>query len=188
MKKRIDDLKNFGFANETTVVATGINGKMNEVQAAFGLLQLQHIDKALAKRQEIYQRYAEKLADIPGLRILPEPPNVEWNYAYTPVFIEDGFGCTRDELYERLKPHNIYTRRYFYPLISEFPMYRGLPSAQPGLMPVAEKISASVLCLPVYPSLSFAEVDLIVELIREQSAVGEFVPTNNDCMMVAPGM
>ena len=188
MKKRIDDLKNFGFANETTVVATGINGKMNEVQAAFGLLQLQHIDKALAKRQEIYQRYAEKLADIPGLRILPEPPNVEWNYAYTPVFIEDGFGCTRDELYERLKPHNIYTRRYFYPLISEFPMYRGLPSAQPGLMPVAEKISASVLCLPVYPSLSFAEVDLIVELIREQSAVGEFAPTNNDCMMVAPGM
>jgi dTDP-4-amino-4,6-dideoxygalactose transaminase len=132
MKKRIDDLKNFGFANETTVVATGINGKMNEVQAAFGMLQLQHIDQALLNREVIYKRYVEKLAGIKGLRILDKPQNIEWNYAYTPIFIDENFACSRDELYESLKPHNIFTRRYFYPLISEFPMYRGLPSAQPA--------------------------------------------------------
>ena len=97
MKKRIDDLKNFGFANETTVVATGINGKMNEVQAAFGMLQLQHIDQALLNREVIYKRYVEKLAGIKGLRILDKPQNIEWNYAYTPIFIDENFACSRDE-------------------------------------------------------------------------------------------
>ncbi|WP_130626265.1 DegT/DnrJ/EryC1/StrS family aminotransferase [Enterobacter sp. A8] len=168
MKKRIDDLKNFGFANETTVVATGINGKMNEVQAAFGMLQLQHIDEALEKRKIIYDYYRENIADIQGITLLEKPTEIEWNYAYAPVFVEPSSMCTRDELYENLKLHGIFTRRYFYPLISEFPMYRGLPSAQPGMMPVAESISASVLCLPVFPTLALDEVERIVGLIRAQ--------------------
>lgn len=188
MKKRIDDLKNFGFANETTVVATGINGKMNEVQAAFGMLQLQHIDQALHNRKMIYQRYVEKLAGIKGLRVLNKPENVQWNYAYTPVFIDESFACSRDELYESLKPHSIFTRRYFYPLISEFPMYRGLPSAQPGLMPVAEKVSTSVLCLPIYPTLTLDEVDMIVELIREKSLGRSIAPDDGDFKLALPGI
>lgn len=188
MKKRIDDLKNFGFANETTVVATGINGKMNEVQAAFGMLQLQHIDQALQNREVIYQRYVEKLAGIKGLRVLNKPENIEWNYAYTPIFIDETFACSRDELYESLKPHNIFTRRYFYPLISEFPMYRGLPSAQPGLMPVAEKVSASVLCLPIYPTLTLDEVDMIADLIREKSLGHSIAPDHRDLKLVSPGI
>ena len=188
MKKRIDDLKNFGFANETTVVATGINGKMNEVQAAFGMLQLQHIDQALLNREVIYKRYVEKLAGIKGLRILDKPQNIEWNYAYTPIFIDENFACSRDELYESLKPHNIFTRRYFYPLISEFPMYRGLPSAQPGLMPVAEKVSASVLCLPIYPTLTLDEVDMITDLIREKSLGHSISPDHCDFELVLPGI
>ncbi|AEN65370.1 DegT/DnrJ/EryC1/StrS aminotransferase [Enterobacter soli] len=174
MKKRIDDLKNFGFANETTVVATGINGKMNEVQAAFGILQLQHIDEALEKRKIIYDYYRESIADIPGITLLEKPTGIEWNYAYAPVFVEPSSPCTRDELYESLKPHGIFTRRYFYPLISEFPMYRGLPSAQPGMMPVAESISASVLCLPVFPTLTLDEVERIVGLIRAQIESHQF--------------
>lgn len=188
MKKRIDDLKNFGFANETTVVATGINGKMNEVQAAFGMLQLQHIDQALQNREVIYQRYVEKLSGIKGLRVLNKPENIEWNYAYTPIFIDETFACSRDELYESLKPHNIFTRRYFYPLISEFPMYRGLPSAQPGLMPEAEKMSVSVLCLPIYPTLTLDEVDMIAGLIREKSQGNSISPDHRDFKLVSPGI
>lgn len=168
MKKRIDDLKNFGFANETTVVATGINGKMNEVQAAFGMLQLKHIDEALNKRKVIYDYYLKKIVDIPGIELLEKTAEVEWNYAYAPVFVKQSCPCTRDELYENLKLHGIFTRRYFFPLISEFPMYRGLPSAQPGLMPVAERISSSVLCLPIFPTLTLDEVERIVDIIREQ--------------------
>lgn len=170
MKKRINDLKNFGFANETTVVATGINGKMNEVQAAFGMLQLQHIDKALHARQAIYNYYLSKLANIQGIRVLTSPLGVEWNYAYLPVFIDHKYGCTRDELYDHLKEQNIYSRRYFYPLISEFPMYKGLPSAQPGQLPFAEKISSSVLCLPIYPTLTFDEIDRLISIISQFAA------------------
>ena len=165
MKKRIDFLKNFGFADETTVVATGINGKMNEVQAAFGMLQLRHIDDALEKRRAVYQRYQSRLQNIPGLRLQDAPDNVEWNCSYAPVFIGPEFGCSRDSIYEQMKKENIYTRRYFYPLISEFPMYRGLPSARPGHLSVAESVSASVLCLPIYPTLTLQEVDEIVDLL-----------------------
>ncbi len=167
MKKRIDDLKNFGFANETTVVATGINGKMNEIQAAFGMLQLKHIDTALLARKAIYNYYVEKLSKISGIRILKAPSGVEWNYAYMPIFIESEHGVTRDELYDHLKEQQIYSRRYFYPLISQFPMYKGLPSAQPGQLPFAEDISSSVLCLPIYPTLTFDEVDRLITTISQ---------------------
>lgn len=128
-KKRIDYLKNFGFADETTIVATGINGKMNEVQSAFGLLQLKHIDQALAERARIQAHYYDLLAEIDGIALPHIPADVEWNYSYLPVMVTEDYPLSRDELYAHLREHNIIARRYFYPLITSFPMYRGLPSA-----------------------------------------------------------
>jgi len=138
MKKRIDYLKNFGFADEVTVVGPGINAKMNEFSSALGLLQLKYIDKALGKRKKIAQFYRKKLVGIPGIRYLNDIPRVEHNYAYFPIFInEKEYGKTRDEVYEELKKHNIYCRRYFYPLISQFSTYKGLSSASSENLPVA---------------------------------------------------
>lgn len=155
MKKRIDHLKNFGFTGETTVVAPGINAKMNEVQAAMGLLQLKYIDKNIENRRQIVMRYREQLRNVPGLRFLEDMPGVRHCYSYFPVFIdEEGYGMSRDTLYEKLKQHDIFGRRYFHPLISQFPTYRGLESAQPGRMPVAEKATKQVICLPNYPELT----------------------------------
>ena len=165
-KKRIDNLKNFGFLNETTVVTPGINAKMNEVQAALGLLQLKHIDKAIEKRKEIVFRYRERLKNIPGLTCFEDIPDVKHCYSYFPVlFDKEIFGKTREDVYNFLKQNNIYTRRYFYPLISQFPTYRGLESAQQGKMPVAEEITQQVLCLPIYPDLQFSSVDNICSLL-----------------------
>lgn len=165
-KQRIDYLKNFGFAGETTVVAAGINGKMNEVQAAFGLLQLQNIEGALKKRREIDARYRSILKNIPGISLLEIAENVEWNYAYFPIKIEEDYPISRDELYSILKENDIMTRRYFYPLISNFPMYRGLPSASETLLPLANKVADEILCLPIFPQLEYDEQDKIVAIIR----------------------
>lgn len=164
-KKRIDYLKNFGFANETTVIATGINGKLNEVQAAFGLLQLKHIDKALLERKKIDNYYRACLSHIPGVEVLQVPESVEWNYAYFPVLIGNEFPATRDELYQALKDQGILGRRYFYPLISDFPMYRELASAVADNLPIARKLSDQVICLPLYPGLESKQIDLIVSII-----------------------
>ena len=166
MKQRIDYLKNFGFAGETTVVAPGINAKMNEVQAAFGLVQMQHIDAALAARKVIYERYCNILSDINGISVFNAPDNVEWNHAYFPISVETHYPISRDELYEKLKEQNIYSRRYFYPLISSFSMYRHLPSASSEKLPVAESISQKILCLPIFPDLTNEDQDRIVALIR----------------------
>lgn len=171
MKARIDYLKNFGFADETTVVAPGINAKMNEVQAAFGLVQLNHIDAALAQRAAIYQRYCDALETIPGLSVFNAPANVEWNHAYFPVLVAPDFPVSRDALYDALKAENIYSRRYFYPLISSFSMYRHLPSAQPGRMPVAEDIAARILCLPIYPDLTHEDQDRVVTVLRQAAHI-----------------
>lgn len=142
MKKRIDFLKNFQFADEVTVVAPGINAKMNECQAALGLLQLKYTDKAIEKRKNIANLYRQQLYGIEGIRFLEDIEGVKHNYAYFPIFIDNRkLGKTRDEVYEELKKHNIYGRRYFYPLISQFPIYRGLPSASPENLPVAERIT-----------------------------------------------
>lgn len=158
-KKRVDFLKNFGFAGETTVVAPGINSKMNEVQAAFGLLQLKYIDEAIEKSKKIAYLYKEKLQGLKGLRILNDVDGVRHNYSFFPVLINYAeYGKSRDEVYEELKKNNIYARRYFYPLISQFPTYKGLPSASADNLPVAEKISREVLCLPIYPKLEKDEV------------------------------
>ncbi|MDG4551365.1 MAG: DegT/DnrJ/EryC1/StrS family aminotransferase [Candidatus Contendobacter sp.] len=152
-KKRIDYLKNFGFADEVTVVAPGINGKMNEFQAAIGLLQLKYIDMALEQRAEIDRRYRELLSDIPGIHYLPYPNSKRHNYSYFPILVESEYPLTRDELYRRFREENIYVRRYFYPLISDFPMYRTLPSASKPNLQNASITSDKVLCLPIYPEL-----------------------------------
>lgn len=165
-KQRIDYLKNFGFAGETRVVAPGINAKMNEVEAAFGLLQLKHIDAALSERAQIYQRYSDLLTGIDNIDLITVPEEVSWNYAYFPILIKKTFPLSRDDVYELLKTENIYTRRYFYPLISSFAMYRGLPSSAPEQLPYANEIANEVLCLPIYPGLSVQDQLRIVEIIK----------------------
>ncbi|WP_224555710.1 DegT/DnrJ/EryC1/StrS family aminotransferase [Pectobacterium versatile] len=166
-KKRIDYLKNFGFADELTVVAPGINGKMNEVQAAFGLMQLKHIDIALESRKLICQKYFNLLRDIPGLELLDfSSYDIKWNYAYFPIFINSQFPISRDDLYNEFKENNIYARRYFYPLISEFSMYKGEPSSKEENLIAAHKVSKSVLCLPIYPTLSEDEQNEIINIIK----------------------
>ena len=164
-KERINHLKNFGFANETTVVATGINGKMSEFNAALGLLQLKYVDQAIERRRLIDQRYRALLRDCRGIQCVEGVDGESANYAYFPVLVGPDFPLSRDALYERLAQHGIHARRYFYPLISDFPMYKGLPSAQPHLLPVARRMACQVLCLPIYPELSDAEVTLISGLI-----------------------
>lgn len=165
-KQRIDYLKNFGFAGETTVVAAGINGKMNEVQAAFGLLQLQYIDSAFEKRAALDNHYRALLAEIPGVHVLTVPEETEWNRAYFPIRVDNTYPVSRDELYNTLKKHGIMTRRYFYPLISNFPMYRGLPSSSLTSLPQANQVAEEILCLPIYPDLDFITQEKIVAIIK----------------------
>ena len=141
---------------------------MSEIQAAMGLLQLKYIDKNIYKRHEITQYYGEWLNKISGIKLLNDIPNVKHNYSYLPIFVDvDKYGISRDELYENLKEHNTYTRRYFYPLISQFPTYRGLESAQPGKLPVAEKAADQVICLPLYPELQANTIDSICSFIKK---------------------
>lgn len=166
-KQRIDRLKNFGFVDEVTVVAPGINGKMSEFNAALGLLQLRHIDAALARRADIDRLYREALRDVPGLRCHPDIPPDGANRAYFPIMVEPEYPLSRDALYARLKDHGIHARRYFYPLISDFPMYRGLPSAQRDRLPNAARAADRVLCLPIYPDLSAEDQQRIIALLRE---------------------
>jgi dTDP-4-amino-4,6-dideoxygalactose transaminase len=165
-KNRIDNLKNFGFA-DGQVVAPGINAKMNEVQSAMGLLQLKYIDNVIEKRKKIAEQYRLNLQGIKGLRYLEDFPGVRHCYPYFPILVKkEEFGQTRDDVFERLAKNNIYGRRYFFPLISQFSTYRGLESAQPGKMPIAEKISQEVLCLPIYPDLGIESVDKICSIIK----------------------
>ncbi|MBV8617605.1 MAG: DegT/DnrJ/EryC1/StrS family aminotransferase [Curvibacter sp.] len=166
-KERIDYLKNFGFANETTVVATGINGKMSEFNAALGLLQLKHVDRAIARRAEIDTLYRRLFQNVPGIRCVSGRNEVRSNYAYFPVLVEQDFPLTRDGLYNHLLEKGVHARRYFYPLISEFPMYRGLPSAQRQNLSHATSASNKILCLPIYPDLADDEVRRIVDLIKQ---------------------
>ena len=165
-KRRIDFLKNFGFANETTVVAPGINAKMNEFQAALGVLQLKYIDQSIQRRKQIAELYRNHLRGLSGVSFFEDIPDVLQNYAYFPILIDKNLlGKSRDEVYDALKKQNILARRYFYPLISQFPTYKGLESAQPGNLPVAEDVTRKVLCLPIYPELRESEANKIVEII-----------------------
>lgn len=165
-KKRIDQLKNFGFVDEVTVVTHGINGKMSEFNAAFGLLQLQHIDHALAQRKEIDRIYREQLEGIKGIHVLEKSGQTKANYAYFPIFVETDYPLSRDVLYQKLKDNNIYGRRYFYPLISEFPMYRTLASSNSSNVQVATNMSGKVICLPMYPALTESDLKNVVSVIK----------------------
>jgi len=169
-KQRIDHLKNFGFVNEITVVAPGINGKMSEVCAAMGLLQLRYVDASIARRKEIDATYRGMLKDVRGIRCLPDVGECSANYAYFPVLVDADYPLSRDELYQELKRHNIHPRRYFYPLISDFPMYRGLPSAQRDNLPVAARIADQILCLPISTALERGDLERVVGIIRGESA------------------
>ena len=167
-KKRIDYLKNFGFAGETKVIAPGINGKMDEVRAAYGLLQLKYVDDAIIQRQKVAQTYRKELKDIPGISFMMDMPGVRYNYSYFPIFVDEKkYGMTRDQLYYKLQESEIYGRRYFYPLISEFATYRGLPSASKNNLPIANKIADSVICLPIHNTLEDENTLQISKLIKK---------------------
>ncbi|ELY2796331.1 DegT/DnrJ/EryC1/StrS family aminotransferase [Cronobacter dublinensis] len=175
-KQRIDYLKNFGFADETVVMAPGINAKMNEVQAAMGLLQLKYIDGALEERAVIYQRYVNLLREsLPKVEYITPAENISWNYSYFPVLFRDTCGVSRDDVYTALRKHDIYARRYFYPLISAFPMYRHFPTANLSHLPVADDISQAVLCLPIFPGLTEEEQRRIVTVIKGLFTEAEMV-------------
>lgn len=164
-KTHIDHLKNFGFVGETTVVASGINGKMNEMQAALGLLQLKHIDQALERRAKIDRTYRQALADVPGIHCIPRGVQKVDNYSYFPILINDDYPLSRNKLYERLRTGGIFARKYFYPLIADYPMYRGLESAKKNRIPIATEAAERVLCLPIYPGLSIQETEAITKMI-----------------------
>lgn len=167
-KKRIDYLKNFGFAGETTVVAPGINSKMDEVRAAYGLINLKQVDRAIEARRHVAESYRKALQDVPGIRVMEDLPGVRHNYAYFPIFVDaEQYGMTRDELYFKMKEHNVLGRRYFYPLISTFSTYRGLDSARPENLPVATRIAEQVICLPMYYGLQETDTDRILSIIKK---------------------
>lgn len=167
-KKRIDYLKNFGFAGETEVVAPGINSKVDEVRSAYGLLNLKQVDNAIAARQRVANSYREALKDVPGIRFFDDMPGVKHNYSYFPIFVNaEEYGMTRDELYFKMKEHGVLGRRYFYPLISTFSTYRGLPSAAPDNLPVATKIANEVICLPMHHALTNEDLERVLSCITK---------------------
>lgn len=165
IKQQIDNLKNFGFVGETTVVATGINAKMHEFSAALGLLQLKHIDAALKRRQGIDLRYRESLADVEGVTCPPRNDQSVDNFSYFPILIGEDYPLSRDELYFKMRESGVFARRYFYPLVSDFPMYRGLPSSNISNLLIAKKTANQVICLPIYPQLEYAEQQRVIDLI-----------------------
>ena len=167
-KKRIDFLKNFGFAGETTVVGPGINSKVDEMRAAYGLLNLKLVDAAIAARQQVAIKYREALRDVEGITFFDDMPGVKHNYSYFPCFIDaKAFGMTRDELYFKMKEANVLGRRYFYPLISEFSTYRGLESADPKNLPNAHKMADSVICLPMHHELSDNDIERTLAFFKK---------------------
>lgn len=166
-KQRIDHLKNFGFVDETTVVAPGINGKMSEFNAALGLLQLNYIGEAISRRAALDAQYRSLLSSVPGIRCVPDNGETVRNHGYFPVLVGPEYPLTRDALYDKLKTRGYHARRYFYPLISDFPMYRGFPSSRRDNLPVATQMAEQVLCLPIFPALDHQTVEDIVAIIAE---------------------
>ena len=167
-KRRIDYLKNFGFAGETEVVAPGINSKMDEVRAAYGLLNLRQVDAAIEARRRVATRYREALRGVEGITFFDDVPGVRHNYSYFPVFVDaEKYGMTRDELYFKMRERDVLGRRYFYPLISAFSTYRGLESARPENLPNAHKLAEEVICLPMHHALTEEDVERVVETILD---------------------
>lgn len=164
-KQRIDCLKNFGFSDEVTVMGVGLNGKLDEVSSAFGLLQLKHVDKAIEKRRRLFSYYRSRLSNLPGIRLLCDGDAEKLNCSYFPIYVGSEYPLSRTELNDKLKSSNINPRKYFYPLISEFPMYSGEPSSNPENLPIAGDIAERVLCLPIYPELPESVIDQIVDIM-----------------------
>lgn len=166
-KQRIDYLKNFGFAGETTVVGPGINSKMDEIRAAYGILNLRQVDACIAARQRVANYYREALKDVEGISFFMDMPGVKHNYSYFPIFVDEKkYGVSRDDLYSRMKAANVLGRRYFYPLISDFSTYRGLESSDPSNLPNAHHMANTVLCLPMHHALSNSDLERVVDLIK----------------------
>lgn len=166
MKKHIDHLKNFGFENETTVVAPGINSKMDEIRAAYGLLNLQQVGEAIETRHKVALRYRETLKDVEGITFIEDIPGVKHNYSYFPIFVDEKkYGMCRDDLYFKMRDGGVLGRRYFYPLISTFASYRNLPSANPANLPVATKMAEQVICLPMHHALSEEDLNRILRIV-----------------------
>lgn len=166
-KKRIDYLKNFGFANEVTVVGPGINSKMDEVRSAYGLLNLRQVDAAIEARRQVAIKYREALRPVEGITFFDDMPGVKHNYSYFPIFVDaEKYGMTRDELYFKMKERNVLGRRYFYPLISEFSTYRGLESARPENLPNAHRMAETVICLPMHHALSDDDIERVIDVIK----------------------
>jgi dTDP-4-amino-4,6-dideoxygalactose transaminase len=166
-KDRVDQLKNFGIFSETEVIDVGLNGKMSELQAVIGLLQLKQVTDQMARRSFIDARYRNALHDVEGIRCLQEPKGVQRNYSYFPILVDERYPMTRDRLYDRLAQEGVKARRYFYPLITDFPVYCGLPSADPENLPIASRSATQVLCLPIYPDLAVDDVDHICRVIAK---------------------
>ena len=165
-KKRIDYLKNFGFANEIEVVGPGINSKMDEIRSAYGLLNLKQVDAAITARQKVAVAYREALRNVDGISFWDDMPGVRHNYSYFPIFVDaEKYGMTRDELYMNMKDQGIWGRRYFYPLISEFSTYRGLESSRSENLPNAHMMADTVICLPMHHALSEEEINRIIDCI-----------------------
>ena len=167
-KQRIDYLKNFGFANEVTVVAPGINSKMDEIRCAYGLLNLKQVDSAIEARHQVAIKYRKALKDVNGISLWHDIPGVNHNYSYFPIFVDaEKYGITRDELYFKMRNDNVYGRRYFYPLISNFSTYRGLPSATKENLPIATKMADEVICLPIHHALSDDDIQRVIKCIQK---------------------
>lgn len=167
-KEHIDQLKNFGFTGETEVIAPGINSKMDEIRAAYGILNLKQVDMAIAIRRKIALLYREHLRGIPGISWIDDMPGVRHNYAYFPIFVDaEKYGMTRDELYEKMKKQNVFGRRYFYPLISNLSIYNHLESADPANLPIANQKADTVICLPMYVGLTEQQIEKIVNQIKK---------------------
>ena len=165
-KRHIDLLKNFGFEDETIVVEPGINAKMNEIQAAYGMLQLKYIDNNISRRNAVADEYRRRLRGTEGLRIFEDIPGIKHSYSYFPVLFEEArFGRSREDIYTMLRKNNIFSRRYFYPLISHFPTYHGLPSSHPDNLRIASDAADKVLCLPIYSELEPEIIGQICDLI-----------------------
>lgn len=166
MKYDVDNLKNFGFRGETTVVAPGINSKMDEMRAAYGLLNLKQVDEAIEARRRVANKYREALRGVKGIRFFDDMPGVKHNYSYFPIFVDaKEYGKTRDELYFFMKEQGVLGRRYFYPLITDFDPYKDLPSAQKENLPVANKIADSVICLPMHHALTDEDISRVLDCI-----------------------
>lgn len=162
-KKRIDNLKNFGITDDVTVIAPGINGKMDELRSAYGLLNLKQVDSAIESRHQVAVKYRDTLRSVDGITFWDDMPGVRHNYSYFPIFIDaEKFGMTRDELFFKMREQNVWSRRYFYPLISNFPTYSGLPSANKENLPLGNKMADDVLCLPMHHALSEEDIQRIL--------------------------